>query len=990
MIRNKYANRALMLALPTLFSASAFATDYTDSVTASPADNVTLNPGDTVTPDAGKSGLNTKGGTISGNQITINTTGVYGAGVVVTENGSVSLTDSQITTGNNAGVGVYTDGGNANMNGVTIATSGTKAAGVQADNGSHVSLNDVSVSTGGTFSSGIDAENGSSVSLSGNNTISTDALASVGIFADSGSDVTLSGTTNVNTSYSSTYGVYAGGGSTISGSGLNVTTTGNEASGIQVDDSVVDLTGSAVTTRGQQAAGARVIGESSQMTLDSSKIATSGDFSVGVQVDSGAQIALSNTQITTSGDEAKGITLDDTSKTGAQTSVTLSNVAIDTRGNNATALMIFAQTDGLIQADHLSIATSGSSAYGLDIKNGSATFSSSEIFTSGDHASALYVEGGDVALANSTVQASGADSSALALQDTKGSLVSADNSSLSAQQAAAITASGSVADISLTNGSTVASDTGVVLDAHSNDTGTASDVTLSADGNVYLAGDIQADAGSTANVSLSNDSMLSGGATHGGTFTLDDSSRWDVTKDSDVQTLVLNGGVINFEQNANCTTLTTGSIDGSGGTFNMNVMLNEGGSNTQSDQLVVNGDVSGQNTIYVNNTGGTGQQTVGDGIELVDVQGTSGSDSFQLGAPVESGAYEYMLYQGGETPGSNDWYLRSQLVSDDDSTTAYRPAVPGYVMMPSLDLDYGFTTLGRLNERSGDIGAFENSGSRKDSDGVWGRVSGGGSSQNSGRFGADQDSIFAQFGKDWKVTDTADGGSVHAGAMFTVGSMSADFTDSMRNLNSTLSTDTGHSDMQAQGIGGYVTRYFADNAYFDFAGQFTHYRNKYSDTYGVTGNQNGLGGALSGETGKPFTLDNGLVLEPQAQLMYQFLSLDNFNDGISDVSGENQNAVRGRIGLRMYHAAENADKTKGIQPQLTADILHDFIKPHSMRVGDTEFSPETAKTWYEVGAGVTGNITTNSQLYANVKYEHSFNDNDREGVSGQIGFRYSW
>ncbi len=111
---------------------------------------------------------------------------------------------------------------------------------------------------------------------------------------------------------------------------------------------------------------------------------------------------------------------------------------------------------------------------------------------------------------------------------------------------------------------------------------------------------------------------------------------------------------------------------------------------------------------------GTG---TGDGILLVQVNGTSAANSFRLAAPVQAGAYQYLLYQGGATD-ANGWYLRSQFATAQAASSnpgdpaaapattgpvAYRPAVVGYSVTPLLNAEYDFSILDRLQERVGDV-----------------------------------------------------------------------------------------------------------------------------------------------------------------------------------------------------------------------------------------------------------------------------------------------
>jgi outer membrane autotransporter protein len=446
----------------------------------------------------------------------------------------------------------------------------------------------------------------------------------------------------------------------------------------------------------------------------------------------------------------------------------------------------------------------------------------------------------------------------------------------------------------------------------------------------------------------------------------------------------------------------TGNYAGANGQVVLNTQLNAGGAATHSDQLVIGGNASGTTGVKVN-ASGAGVQTAGDGIRLIQVAGTSVSNSFHLATPVQSGVFEYLLYQGGAA-NANDWYLRSELEAPAATAdpaagaggavtgaTAYRPGVVGYSVTPMLNFDYGYTVLGRLHERVGDVASLE-SAQPANSNGIWGRLDGQNLAADTGdRFSADEHTFFAQFGKDWTLTRGNEGGSTHAGATLTIGSTSATFDDSARSMAG-LSAATGSVETQAQTIGGYWTKYLPDGSYFDGVGQLAHYQNRYGDIYGDSGSQNGFGAAVSGEVGKPFSFGStGVAIEPQAQLLYQYLHLNHFDDGISEVGANTTNGLRGRLGFRLFAAnLSNDTKSSTITPEFTADVLHDFFSPGQTTVASTSFDNQMGKTWYDVGVGITGSFGKNSELYANVKYEHSISGEYRRNVFGQAGYRFSW
>ena len=470
-------------------------------------------------------------------------------------------------------------------------------------------------------------------------------------------------------------------------------------------------------------------------------------------------------------------------------------------------------------------------------------------------------------------------------------------------------------------------------------------------------------------------------------------------------------------QAASYKSVSVGSYVGNNGVLAVNTFL--GSDNSPTDQLIINGGTAtGTTALTVNNTGGAGAPTTADGIEVVAARNgaTTATGAFQLSAPVQAGAYQYLLYRGG-SGGTSNWYLRTDLEQDSpvqDSSAnqtpattsgspaglsgygqgplAYRPGVTGYVMTPLLNVDYGFSLLGTLQERVGDIASVERQ-QHGNTNGIWGRIGGQSLDANaSDRFSADEHTFFAQFGKDWTLSETPHGGSTHAGVTVTIGSSSASFDDNLRSINSTLSTSTGTGELQAQSLGGYYTKYLQDGSYSDTVGQLTHYTTRYGDSAGDGASQNGFGVALSEEVGKPFQLGStGAAIEPQAQLMYQYVNLGGFNDPVSPVSGTVTNALRGRIGMRLFRPnMQNSTGSSAATPYFTADILHDFLSPGQTSVGGTPFDLALGKTWGEVGVGVTASYGNSGEMYAKVKYQRNLGGQYRQGVAGEVGYRYSW
>ncbi|WP_322024767.1 autotransporter outer membrane beta-barrel domain-containing protein [Burkholderia sp. BCC1977] len=795
-----------------------------------------------------------------------------------------------------------------------------------------------------------------------------------------------------------------GAGASVALSGAGTVVANGSADGVLIDSTVSDggiAAGATSIAVGGAGKGIDNLGTNTTIALSGTQIGTTGNGADGLSsTGAGARIATdAATVVRTAGDNARGLFV-----TGADATLAANGTTVATTGAGAHAIVAGSGATAWLAGTKLS--TAGAAADGLVAQNGGRIGDTGSSIASAAGNGATVDSGGVLALTGTTLKGATAgvtSTDTLATGATSSVLV--DGGSVASVAGPAFAARGGTVDIAVRNGTVVTAGNGRLLDLTN-----GSNVTFNASA-VNLAGDIMSDASSTGNVFLTNGTTLTG-TIDPVALTLDGSSTWHMTGSSVLSSLN-NAGLVAFAAPSGTPTaagsyrtLTTGSYVGNGGTIALNTYL--GADASPTDRLIVNGGTaSGTTGLKIANTAGAGAQTTGDGIPVVVTAngGTTAASAFHLAGPVQAGAYEYRLYRGGQGD-ANGWYLRSQLDPTDPGdpvgptvidgggnggNLAYRPGVAGYAMTPLLNADYGFSTLGKLHERVGDIYNLQKQapGNR---DGVWGRIGGQSLDANAGRFAADERTFFAQFGKDWTLDQAPAGGSTHAGVTASIGVANASFSDMARADAPGLSTSTGSVEMHAQSVGGYWTRYLSDGTYFDSVGQVTHYGNRYRDSYGNEASQNGFGIALSQEVGKPFGIGGTpIAVEPQAQLMYQYLKLNGFNDNVSAVSGTTTHALRGRVGMRIFRPNLDANAGGGAAtPYFTADVLHDFLSPGQTVVGGTPFATHLGRTWYELGLGVTAGFGKSGELYANVKYARNIGGDYRRGVTGQVGYRYSW
>ncbi|OXI23765.1 autotransporter outer membrane beta-barrel domain-containing protein [Burkholderia sp. AU15512] len=800
-----------------------------------------------------------------------------------------------------------------------------------------------------------------------------------------------------------------GTGASVALSGAGTVISNGSADGVLIDSTVTGgglAAGATSIAVGGSGKGIDNQGTNATVALAGTQIGTTGSGADGLSsTGAGAHIATdAATVVRTTGDNARGFFV-----SGADSTLAANGTTVATTGAGSAAIVTTGGATALLSG--AKITTSGATSDGLVAQNGGRIGDTGSTIASAAGTGATADSGGVLALTGTKLKGATAGvltSDTLANGATSSVLV--DGGSVTSATGPAFAVRGGTADIAVRNGTVVTAGNGTLLDLSN---GSHATFTASA---VNLAGDIVSDTSSTGNVFLANGTTLTG-KIDPVALTVDNTSTWRMTGSSVLSSLN-NAGLVAFAAPTGSPTLagsyktlTTGSYVGNGGTIALNTFL--GADASPTDRVIVNGGAaSGTTGLKIANTAGTGAQTKGDGIPVVVTAngGTTTASAFQLAGPVQAGAYEYRLYRGGQGD-ANGWYLRSQLDPSDPGdpihpsgggdgsnngngnggTLAYRPGVSGYALTPLLNADYGFSTLGKLHERVGDIYTLEKQqpGNR---DGVWGRIGGQSLDANAGRFAADERTFFAQFGKDWTLDQAPNGGSTHAGVTASIGVSNASFSDMARADTANLSTSTGSVEMHAQSIGGYWTRYLSDGTYFDSVGQVTHYGNRYRDSYGNEASQNGFGIALSQEVGKPFAIGAlPVAVEPQAQLMYQYLKLNGFNDNVSAVSGTTTNALRGRIGVRIFRPNLQSDSGGGAAtPYFTADVLHDFVSPGQTVVGGTPFATHLGRTWYELGVGVTAGFGKSGELYANAKIARNIGGDYRRGIVGQVGYRYSW
>ena len=465
------------------------------------------------------------------------------------------------------------------------------------------------------------------------------------------------------------------------------------------------------------------------------------------------------------------------------------------------------------------------------------------------------------------------------------------------------------------------------------------------------------------------------------------------------------------------TVLTTTSYTGAGGTIAMNTFL--AGDGSPSDKLVINGGTAGGNSsLQIINAGGGGALTVGNGILVVDAitGGTTVPGAFALAGPVVAGPYEYTLFRSSiDASNSQAWYLRSTLnctltptlpecqtstsplppVSTPPTAPNFRIETSLYAAIPSMALSYGRNLLDTLHERMGEV---DDGRGRANPDGAgagWGRVIGANGVQQGdfrGVLGGSAGPRYAytflglQAGLDVYRHDGPDGSRDHAGAYFAIGGD--------RGRVSHFDNRIGDSDFAAYSLGGYWTHFGPGGWYIDAVLQGTFYDiNSSANRSLPTFKTSGQGIASSIEGGYPFKLPGGYFIEPQAQLIFQNIHINDANDIAAQIRFTDVDSLAGRLGARFGRTwlVDDSSRiiTAWIRPSLWNEFRGDPTTSFSSASGFVPFHADLGGLWGEINAGISGQVTSTTTLYANASYQSRF-DGGGFAYNGKVGLRVNW
>lgn len=792
-------------------------------------------------------------------------------------------------------------------------------------------------------------------------------------------------------------GVVVGHSSTLLASQLSIEST--SGTGLSINDygSSVDLgSGSQIKTDGGTGIYIGGLNGNSangvaRFTATNLTIDVQGHSASGINVQRNSVVDLgTNSTIKTNGDYAHGI--------WSFGQVNAAGLTVDTNGTSANGIEVRGGTTTIGADSHISSALGGglvTSGTGATINFSGTTAQRNSISSGGSYGASAQSATAVINMQNTDITVDRNGGLGLGLWTLSSGKITGDNLTITGAAGTRGVYAMTNSQIDLTNDLVIQMATpDQMAIATQHDAGYAAS-RINATGQMLINGSVLS-RGGLINLDMRSGSVWTGASlsdnVNGGRLDVAmDNSVWNVTGDSNLDTLTLTHSTVDFASRASSanafTTLNVTNLSGSSNFVMRADVVGEGdGVNNAGDLLNVSGSSSGNHVLTINNQGS--EATTGNEV-LTVVQTADGAASFTASSQVELGGYLYDVRKNG-----TNWELYAsgtapEPIPDPEPVPTPDPAQPPIVKpdpapKPTTTADAGGNYLNvgylmnyvenrTLMQRMGDLRKQSKEGN------IWLRGYGGSlDSFASGKLsGFDMGYSGIQFGGDKRLSDET---PLYMGLFIGSTHASPDY----RGGNGTARSDY---------MGIYASYMAQSGFYSDLVVKASRQKNSFhvldSQNNGVSASGSASGFSASLEAGQKFSLNqsgNGFYIEPQAQFTY---SQQNDMD-MKASNGLNIHLSRYESMLGRASVVVGYDVTTG-NSQLNMYVKTGGIREFS---GDTDYRLNGSREKHSFkgngwnnGVGVSAQFNKQHTLYLEADYTQG-NAFDQKQVSG--GYRFSF
>ena len=317
-----------------------------------------------------------------------------------------------------------------------------------------------------------------------------------------------------------------------------------------------------------------------------------------------------------------------------------------------------------------------------------------------------------------------------------------------------------------------------------------------------------------------------------------------------------------------------------------------------------------------------------------------------------------------------------------------RPEIPGYTIAPAFGQQMAMLTLDKFHARQGDESLL-------DGRGGWGRIFGQTTEDAwTPRIGGmsyqldpklDGHIFGVQVGHDFYENKNADGSKDHVGLYF---AHTEGRGDMVGNVLAETQVSSGTVTLDGENLGAYWTHTNPTGWYTDAVFMATWFDGDATSDRGIGADLSGVGVTTSLEGGYAFSVTSGWTLEPQGQIIFQNVALDDTQDRFSSIDYGSIDTWVGRLGVRL----EGNTTINGtqVQPYFDVDVWENFGDDYAVVFNDRPIVTATDGTSLELGTGFTTKITSTISGYGGFKFMTGLDGPDGNSYGGNAGVRIKW
>lgn len=195
--------------------------------------------------------------------------------------------------------------------------------------------------------------------------------------------------------------------------------------------------------------------------------------------------------------------------------------------------------------------------------------------------------------------------------------------------------------------------------------------------------------------------------------------------------------------------------------------------------------------------------------------------------------------------------------------------------------------------------------------------------------------------------------------------------------------------LQGQSLGAYYSLSGAQGWHVDLSASGGRVSGFSRNGQGARQATEGSAMTFSVEGGFPIGLSENWVVEPQAQLINQRITLDTPYSGSGNASSSDLTAWSGRVGARLKGSYDLNGLP--VEPYVRTNLWHTVYTGNTVTLDQVDkISSSRKSSTVELGLGLVARVTPAVSLYVSADYSSDVDDNDLNGIIGSLGVRMRW